>query len=76
MFLIPANLVINLYLMSGRSFGDDDIPRGLNHGHSIRVEKLSVTFPAFSKLKLETALFVENLAQRGKMGDEIWQMSI
>jgi len=47
--------------MNRGSLGHDDVAGVLDDGHAVRVQKLAVFFATFSKLELETTLFVENL---------------
>jgi hypothetical protein len=56
-----AVLAVNLNLMRGRTLGNHDVSRCLDHAHTIRVQKLSVAFAALAKLKLKCAVFVEDL---------------
>ena len=54
-------LVIDLYLVCWRSFGNDYVTRLFDNSHSIRVEQLSVSFATFAELELEASLFIEDL---------------
>jgi hypothetical protein len=56
-----AVLVVDLYLVCGRALCDDDVTRGLDHGHSIWVEQLTIAFATLPELELESALLVEDL---------------
>ena len=47
--------------MSGRTFGNHNVPRTLEDGHPVGIEKLAVPLPNLPELKLEPAFFVENL---------------
>ena len=62
-----TNLVVNLDLVSGRSFSDDDIPGRLDHGHAVGIQELSVAFPAFSELELEAPFLVKNLREEERI---------
>lgn len=54
-------LVVDLYLVCGRSFGDDNVPGRFHYGHAVRVQELPVSFAAFTELELEPAFLVEYL---------------
>ena len=41
--------------------GDDDVPAGLHHGHSVGVEQLAVPLADLSKLEFESSLLVKYL---------------
>lgn len=56
-----AVLIINLYLVRGTAFRDDDVARGFHDGHAIGVEELTVSFATLSELELEMTFFIENL---------------
>ena len=56
-----TNLIVNLDLVSGRPFSDNDIPGRLDHGYAVGIQELSVAFPAFSELELEAPFLVKNL---------------
>ena len=51
--------------MRGAPLGDDDVAGLLDDGDAVRVEQLPVSLPALPKLKLEAALAVEDLRERG-----------
>lgn len=54
-------LVVDLNLVCGRSFRHDYVTRRAHNRHPIRIEQLPVSLAALAKLKLEAALFVEDL---------------
>ena len=62
-----TNLIVNLDLVSGRSFSDDDIPGRLDHGYAVGIQELSVAFPAFSELELEAPFLVKNLREEERI---------
>lgn len=54
-------LIVDLYLVCGRAFGDNNVARCTHNSHTIRIEQLAVTFATLAKLEFESALLVENL---------------
>lgn len=54
-------LIVNLYLMGGRSLGDYDVTGGTYDRDPIRIQQLSVPFAALTELKLESTLLVKYL---------------
>jgi hypothetical protein len=47
--------------VSRGALGDDDVARGPDDGHAVRVEELAVALAALAELELEAALLVEDL---------------
>ena len=56
-----AVLVVDLNLVRGRSFGDDNVARVLHHTHTIRVQQLTIAFATLSELEFEAAVLVKDL---------------
>lgn len=56
-----AVLIVDLDLMRGRPFRDDDIARCADNSHSVGVQQLAVAFATLAKLELEAALLVKYL---------------
>lgn len=54
-------LVVDLNLMRGRPLRDDDVSAGLDHGHPVGVEQLTVPLANLSKLEFEPSLLVKYL---------------
>lgn len=54
-------LVVDLDLVSGGAFRDDNIPAVPNHSNSVGVQQLAVAFATFTKLELESTFLIEDL---------------
>lgn len=56
-----AVLIVDLDLVCGASLRHNDVTRRLHNSHSVWIQQLSISLPAFPKLELEAALFVKDL---------------
>lgn len=54
-------LVVDLNLVRGRPFCNNDISTSLDYSHSVRVQQLTVSLAHLSKLELKSALLVKYL---------------
>jgi hypothetical protein len=58
-------LVVDLYLMGGTAFGDDNVAGLLDDTRTIRIQQLAIAFAALAELELEAAIAVEYLYAMG-----------
>lgn len=49
------------YLVSWAPFSNYDVTAGAYHGHTVRIQQLTLAFSAFAKLKFEVTFTVEDL---------------
>ncbi|RNA13734.1 hypothetical protein BpHYR1_049157 [Brachionus plicatilis] len=54
-------LVVDLNLVSGRTFGDHNVACLLHNAHSVWIQQLTISFATLAKFKLEISVLVKYL---------------